>query len=190
MAGWPRAAGPTGRTRGAAAASVAQTPGAQPIRVAKGPPRRAAAARKGKSRAVQPAARSAPQGDRSETSSGAGRLIGGLVIATIALLMLGGLAYLFWTNVLADRLASNGKDSAPPVVAQEPTRDAGPIAGKGLPPPPVVTTEDLSQPTAQDGKADKKQGEEPAQDVELDVSDVKKPDKPRAVKTEPIARKD
>src|SRR5260370_25372240 len=190
MAASPTAPTPAAPTRGSAAASVAQTPGTQPIPVAKAPPRHPAAARNGKSRAVQPAARSAPQGDRSETSSGAGRLIGGLVIATIALLMLGGLAYLFWTNVLADRLASNGKDSAPPVVAQEPTRDAGPIAGKGLPPPPVVTTEDLSQPTAQDGKADKKQGEEPSKDGELDVADVKKPDKPRPVITEPIARKD
>src|SRR5258707_700526 len=96
--------------------------------------------RNGKSATVQPAVRSAPQGTRSESSGGAGRVVGGLLLAAIALLMLGGLGYLFWANVLADRLAGDGKDLTHPVGAQGPNPDAAAGNGQGIPPPPIVNT--------------------------------------------------
>src|SRR5260221_8284942 len=90
---------PAAPSRGSCSPPAAQALGIQSVPVAKAPLRQAATSPSGNSAVVRSADRSVPHADRAATSGGAGRVVGGLVLAAIALLLLGGLGYLFWTNV-------------------------------------------------------------------------------------------
>src|SRR5947209_1058316 len=59
--------------------------------------------------------KSAPRPASAAAESGAGRIIGGVVLAAVALLFLGGLALLLWTQLPADRGTPNNDGGPGPV---------------------------------------------------------------------------
>jgi hypothetical protein len=119
-------------------------------------------------------------------SSGAGgRAIGGLALVAIALIMLAGLGYLVWTNVLADRLARADKDGSAPLWVEGPSADKDNKTtekGTALPAVGDKTVGDkkdtVESPIKDSGVTKKKDGKPPTDSSDDDVSNIKKPEKP------------
>ncbi len=112
---------------------------------------------------------------RSAAAGGGLRLVvGGLALAVVALLMLGGLALLFWRNVLAERPAD--KQAGTQVAATE-----GPIPEPiaDTPAPPATTAQDPAQakPPVPDVPM-KKDTSAAAKDGGPDIADLPKPEPP------------
>jgi hypothetical protein len=93
-----------------------------------------------------------------------------VIVAGIGLVMLAGLAYLFYTNVLADYLARGGTETPAPALTQSPTAPAE--QGKGALTPPSSNVSKLESPARPSGSQPRELGNE------VEVADLKKPDKP------------
>jgi hypothetical protein len=99
-------------------------------------------------------------------------MLGGLALAAVALLMLGGLALLFWNNVLGPRLQA---ENPTPPVAQ------GPAAPKQDSPPalpPIIDKADPGATSSKDTPPKKKDELPKGPGGEVDIADAKKPDPP------------
>jgi hypothetical protein len=129
-----------------------------------------------------PADRKVPAVRDPSGNASRGRGVGTLAVALIALAMLAGLAYLFYINVLADRF--RGGTDGPGVFVQAPTTP--PDDGKGRESsPPVVPGPSKTETPPSPGK------QPSGGDKEIDVADLKKPDKPESPPVlPPVARPD
>jgi hypothetical protein len=170
-----------------AVASTAIPPVASvaPPRATAAPPRAPAAQTTSVSARPAPPAKSparrtaAPQGVGDESSPVIGRVLGGVALAALVLVMLAGLGYLLWTNVLADRLAGTDKGSPPEVVVEGPRADKG----KGS----TSATKDAGNPAPKDGAVQEKPS---TKDGEIDIADLPKKKDPPPPVVEPVDKPD
>jgi hypothetical protein len=152
-----------------------------PPRATGAPPNAAAVAKPSPARSTSAAPRdkAPPQGAPSASSGTAGRAAGGLVLVTLALILLAGLGYLFWTNVLGERLARSDKDASS-VWVEGPSADKeNKSKDKATAVPPVIDKKEaVESPTKDGGPLKKKEGKPAIDSGDDDVGDFKKPEKP------------
>jgi hypothetical protein len=141
--------------------------------------------------AAAPRRAPSPPHDAQPSSRGSAGILGGVVLVGVVMLLLGGLAYLLWTNVWADRLSrteGSGGESVivakGPAVSPDPDKDRAPV-NNGKAPPEKSTTKDGTRPQSKDGGVAKK-------DDEVDVADLKKkePPEPMPVVPAPVKSND
>jgi hypothetical protein len=158
-------------------AAVAPIPTANPVPPPAPPPPRPARAPAAAPRRMAPAAngrkRPAPAVEPAG-GSWALRILGGMALAALMLAFLGGLSFLLWKNVFAERPAADRPAPSTGPVAQRPSAPViEPPATKSEAPPPVAPKEELLPKKEPPPKKDPPKRDE----NDVDIADVQKPEK-------------